>query len=124
MTNDPRPNAELKISIFELIYLFHALVVGSECERTKPFPDSYLRDLKEFNASPKHTIIFEDSMSGVKAGVDDERMMHPRSSFQAFLDVVKTKRQLWSNHEMDAIHSLQLILRGTINGIKKKKSIN
>ncbi|KAI0512324.1 hypothetical protein KFK09_012963 [Dendrobium nobile] len=54
------------------------------------------------------------------AGVDDERMMHPRSSFKAFLDAVKMKSQSWSDHEMDAIHSLQLILRGTFNGIESK----
>ncbi|KAM7277856.1 hypothetical protein ACFE04_004990 [Oxalis oulophora] len=37
--------------------------------------------------------------------------MHPRSSFKAFLDVVKTRSLPWKDYEMDAIHSLQLILR-------------
>nr|AHZ64011.1 phytochrome [Entransia fimbriata] len=45
--------------------------------------------------------------------VDDGRKMHPRSSFQAFLEVVKTRSLPWEDAEMDAIHSLQLILRGS-----------
>ncbi|KAF3787387.1 Phytochrome type [Nymphaea thermarum] len=44
---------------------------------------------------------------------DDGRRMHPRSSFKAFLEVVKTRSLPWKDFEMDAIHSLQLILRGS-----------
>ncbi|TQE06472.1 hypothetical protein C1H46_007971 [Malus baccata] len=42
---------------------------------------------------------------------DDGCKMHPRSSFKAFLEVVKTRSLPWKDYEMDAIHSLQLILR-------------
>nr|UXN77255.1 phytochrome B [Selenicereus monacanthus] len=42
---------------------------------------------------------------------DDGQRMHPRSSFKAFLEVVKSRSSPWENAEMDAIHSLQLILR-------------
>ncbi|CAI9781711.1 unnamed protein product [Fraxinus pennsylvanica] len=42
---------------------------------------------------------------------DNGRKMHPRSSFKAFLEVVKTRSLPWKDYEMDAIHSLQLILR-------------
>ncbi|KAE9611890.1 hypothetical protein Lal_00048950 [Lupinus albus] len=45
--------------------------------------------------------------------MDNGRKMHPRSSFKAFLDVVKTRSLPWKDYEMDAIHSLQLILRNT-----------
>ncbi|XP_068658918.1 phytochrome A-like [Aristolochia californica] len=44
---------------------------------------------------------------------DDGRRMHPRSSFKAFLEVVKNRSLPWKDYEMDAIHSLQLILRGS-----------
>ncbi|GFP95037.1 phytochrome a1 [Phtheirospermum japonicum] len=46
---------------------------------------------------------------------DDGRKMHPRSSFKAFLEVVKTRSLPWKDFEMDAIHSLQLILRNASN---------
>lgn len=42
---------------------------------------------------------------------DDVRKMNPRSSFKAFLEVVKSRSLPWKDYEMDAIHSLQLILR-------------
>ncbi|KAM3294438.1 hypothetical protein ACQJBY_037368 [Aegilops geniculata] len=51
--------------------------------------------------------------------VDDSRRMHPRLSFKAFLEVVKMKSLAWTDSEMDAIHSLQLILRGAVDGVVK-----
>ena len=37
--------------------------------------------------------------------------MHPRLSFKAFLEIVKRRSWPWEDVEMDAILSLQLILR-------------
>lgn len=45
---------------------------------------------------------------------DEGWKMHPRSSFKAFLEVVKRRSLPWEDIEMDAIHSLQLILRGSL----------
>ncbi|XP_043689001.1 phytochrome C isoform X2 [Telopea speciosissima] len=45
---------------------------------------------------------------------DDGRKMNPRSSFNAFLEVVKMRSLPWEDIEMDAIHSLQLIMRGSL----------
>ncbi|MCL7051656.1 hypothetical protein MKW94_011629 [Papaver nudicaule] len=43
---------------------------------------------------------------------DNDGEMHPRSSFKAFLEEVKHKSLPWELWEMNAIHSLQLIMRG------------
>ncbi|KAG6415577.1 hypothetical protein SASPL_122990 [Salvia splendens] len=53
---------------------------------------------------------------------DDGRKMHPRSSFKAFLDVVKTRSLPWKDYEMDAIHSLQLILRNSFKDAENTSS--
>lgn len=45
---------------------------------------------------------------------DEVRRMHPRSSFKSFLEIVKLRSLPWDDVEMDAIHSLQLILRGAL----------
>ena len=37
--------------------------------------------------------------------------MHPRSSFKAFLEVAKSRSLSWEVQEINAIHSLQLIMR-------------
>lgn len=58
---------------------------------------------------------------------DDGKKMHPRSSFNAFLEVVKMRSLPWEDVEMDAIHSLQLILRGSCketDGSGRNISIN
>ena len=55
---------------------------------------------------------------------DDGRKMMPRSSFNAFLEVVKRRSVPWEDIEMDAIHSLQLILRGSFDiGDSDSKSL-
>ncbi|WVZ57704.1 hypothetical protein U9M48_008057 [Paspalum notatum var. saurae] len=69
VTNAPRANAELMLSLLGLADFFPVLVIGSECDRAKPFPDPYLRALHLIGASPDHTFIFEDSASGIRAGV-------------------------------------------------------
>ncbi|XP_002464901.2 haloacid dehalogenase-like hydrolase domain-containing protein Sgpp isoform X2 [Sorghum bicolor] len=69
VTNAPRANAELMLSLLGLTDFFPVLVIGSECDRAKPFPDTYLKALQLIDASPEHTFIFEDSASGVRAGV-------------------------------------------------------
>lgn len=53
---------------------------------------------------------------------DDRRKMHPRSSFSAFLEVVKWRSLPWEDMEMDAIHSLQLILRGLLKDSARNDS--
>lgn len=42
---------------------------------------------------------------------DDDGRMHPRSSFKAFLEVAKSRSVPWDMSEINAIHSLQLIMR-------------
>ncbi|XP_066344579.1 haloacid dehalogenase-like hydrolase domain-containing protein Sgpp isoform X2 [Miscanthus floridulus] len=69
VTNAPRANAELMLSLLGLTDFFPVLVIGPECDRAKPFPDPYLKALQLIDASPEHTFIFEDSASGVRAGV-------------------------------------------------------
>uniref|UniRef100_A0A5B6Z6C3 Putative Phosphorylated carbohydrates phosphatase n=1 Tax=Davidia involucrata TaxID=16924 RepID=A0A5B6Z6C3_DAVIN len=69
VTNAPRENAELMISILGLSDFFDSVVLGSDCERAKPFPDPYLKALEVLKVSKDHTFIFEDSVSGIKAGV-------------------------------------------------------
>uniref|UniRef100_A0A2P2PNK8 Haloacid dehalogenase-like hydrolase domain-containing protein Sgpp n=1 Tax=Rhizophora mucronata TaxID=61149 RepID=A0A2P2PNK8_RHIMU len=57
------------ISILGLSDFFDALIVGDECEHAKPHPAPYLKALEVLKVSKDHTFIFEDSVSGIKAGV-------------------------------------------------------
>lgn len=59
VTNAPKPNAELMISLLGLSDFFEAVILGSDCERAKPFPDPYLKALEVLQVSKDHTVIFE-----------------------------------------------------------------
>ncbi|KAF9589727.1 hypothetical protein IFM89_028636 [Coptis chinensis] len=52
-----------------------------------------------------------------KKDKDDGKRMHPRSSFQAFLEVVKNKSVPWKSWEMNTIRLLQLTLQGSFQDI-------
>lgn len=59
VTNAPRENAELMISLLGLSDFFQAVIIGSDCERAKPFPDPYLKALEVLKVSKEHTCVFE-----------------------------------------------------------------
>ncbi|KAK8608105.1 hypothetical protein V6N13_023538 [Hibiscus sabdariffa] len=53
---------------------------------------------------------------------DDSGRMHPRSSFNAFLEVVKSRSLPWEIPEINAIHSLQLIMRDSFQDMEESGS--
>ena len=75
VTNAPRGAAEacissLKETIPAAAAMMHdTIVVGAECKRAKPNPDPYLEGMRLLGVTPERCIVFEDSGSGVRAGV-------------------------------------------------------
>lgn len=59
VTNAPKSNAELLISMLGLTDFFEIVILANECERAKPFPDPYLKALNALEVSPNHTFVFE-----------------------------------------------------------------
>lgn len=59
VTNAPRPNAELMISKLGLSHFFDAVILGSDCDHAKPYPDPYLKALEILNVTKDHTFVFE-----------------------------------------------------------------
>ncbi|KAK8664610.1 hypothetical protein V6N13_084390 [Hibiscus sabdariffa] len=53
---------------------------------------------------------------------DDGGRMHPRSSFNAFLEVVKSRSFPWEIPEINAIHSLLLIMRDSFQDLEESGS--
>ncbi|XP_074330683.1 haloacid dehalogenase-like hydrolase domain-containing protein Sgpp isoform X1 [Apium graveolens] len=72
VTNAPRLNADMMVSLLGLSDFFEFVIIGSDCERAKPFPDPYLKALELLKVSKDHTFICEDSVSGITAGVAAE----------------------------------------------------
>ena len=49
---------------------FECLVTADRVERGKPDPECYLLAAKEMGINPEKMVVFEDSVSGVKAALD------------------------------------------------------
>ncbi|KAG2438041.1 hypothetical protein HXX76_005655 [Chlamydomonas incerta] len=69
VTNAPRANAEMMLAALGLDSYFEHLVLGEECARAKPHPDPYLTAMELLGLTPEESLVFEDSPSGVRAGV-------------------------------------------------------
>jgi HAD superfamily hydrolase (TIGR01509 family) len=65
VTNCNRNVAETILNYFSFNKYIDILIIGNECERSKPFPDPYLEACRYFNISNEKVIIFEDSKSGL-----------------------------------------------------------
>jgi len=67
VTNAPRANAEKVLSALGIAQRLPILVIGGELARSKPDPLPYLTALKVTGALARHSVAFEDSLSGVRA---------------------------------------------------------
>jgi HAD superfamily hydrolase (TIGR01509 family) len=67
VTNAPRLNAELLLSDLGIADRFKAVVIGDELAHGKPHPMPYLEGLRAVDATPKASVAFEDSRSGVQS---------------------------------------------------------
>lgn len=59
VTNAPKENAEVLISLLGLKEFFHVVIQGTDCEHPKPHPDPYLKALEILQVSKDHTFICE-----------------------------------------------------------------
>lgn len=68
VTNAPRANAELLLAGLGLSERFDHLVIADELARPKPDPLPYITALKLVGVGAAQAVVFEDSLSGVRAG--------------------------------------------------------
>lgn len=84
VTNAPKQTVEMMFEVFGLCPpnglvspagvvgpkgRLDTVVLGDECAHSKPEPDAYILAMERLGVSPEECIVFEDSSSGVKAGV-------------------------------------------------------
>jgi HAD superfamily hydrolase (TIGR01509 family) len=68
VTNCNRAVAEKIVEYIKINSLIDVIIIGGECNNTKPHPEPYLNAIKFFNSSNERTIIFEDSKTGIQSG--------------------------------------------------------
>eukprot|EP00903_Cladosiphon_okamuranus_P011003 g10392.t1 len=70
VTNAPRLDAVHTLEVLNLSHRFsETMVIGYECERSKPYPDPYLEGLSRLGLSADECVAFEDSVNGVSSAV-------------------------------------------------------
>jgi len=58
-----------KLKILGIAHYFSVIVSGDEVKEHKPHPEPYLYAMQKLNLSPHECVIFEDSLTGVQAGL-------------------------------------------------------
>lgn len=64
-----RESINIKLDVLGIRRYFSVIVTGSDVKEHKPHPDTYLFALKELRLTPKDCVIFEDSLTGIEAGL-------------------------------------------------------
>lgn len=68
-TSAPKENADYILSRLSIEHCFDAILDSSHVSKGKPEPEVYLKASKALDRAPGQCIVFEDSVSGVKAGL-------------------------------------------------------
>jgi beta-phosphoglucomutase len=68
-TNAEPANVNFVLEEAGLRQYFRAVVDGHQVENPKPHPDIYLKAAQELGIEPAHCVVFEDSYTGVEAGL-------------------------------------------------------
>lgn len=68
-TSAPRENADYILSRLSIRSYFNTVLDSSDVSVGKPDPEVYVKAAKALDKLPRETIVFEDSIAGVKAGI-------------------------------------------------------
>jgi HAD superfamily hydrolase (TIGR01509 family) len=68
VSSGQRKGVELKLNILCIKHYFSVIVTGNDVEAHKPHPAPYLFVLKKLRLPAEDCVIFEDSLTGVRAG--------------------------------------------------------
>lgn len=69
-SNAEPQNIDFVLDHYQLRRYFQVAVNGLEVSRPKPFPDVYLEAARRLGADAQNCIVFEDSPTGLRAGLD------------------------------------------------------
>jgi len=68
-TSAPYPNLEMIIDGLNIRHFFDSILTSEDVQRHKPDPEVYIKSALNLGLKPEHCVVFEDSYSGVSAGL-------------------------------------------------------
>ena len=69
VTASPRHNVDWLCELIGLDAIFKHIISGDETAQNKPHPEPYLAMMKKLNVLPINSVIIEDSLPGLQAGL-------------------------------------------------------
>ena len=69
VTTASKKNTEEILRYFKKRDLFEFIISAEDVKNKKPDPEGFVKAMNYFNITPKDTIIFEDSNSGIEAAI-------------------------------------------------------
>ena len=69
VTASPRHNIDWLCTLIGLDDIFKHIISGDETTQNKPHPEPYLAMMKKLEVLPKNSVIIEDSLHGLQAGL-------------------------------------------------------
>ena len=69
VTASPRHNIDWLCDLIGLDDIFKHIISGDETTQNKPHPEPYLAMMKKLNVLPTNSVIIEDSLHGLQAGL-------------------------------------------------------
>ncbi|TDS17358.1 HAD family hydrolase [Sphingobacterium paludis] len=69
-TSAPRANLELILEVLQIEDKMDSLLASENVSLHKPHPEVYLKSAQNIGVDPAHCVVFEDSFSGVTAGLN------------------------------------------------------
>lgn len=68
-TSGPPENVDLVLDSLDIRDCFDTIVTGNEVKKGKPDPEAFLTAAASLGLSPETCVVFEDSLSGVRAAI-------------------------------------------------------
>ena len=83
--------------------IFEHIVYGGMTDKGKPDPDPYLLGMKQFNVSAQNTMVIEDSVHGIQAGLHAKAKVIALTGSVDIEDMPKAHKIINSLDEIDSI---------------------
>ncbi len=107
-TSAPRANMDLILDTLDIRNFFQSTLGSENVELHKPHPEVYLKSANNLNMDPQNCFVFEDSFSGVTAGLNANMNVigvlssHKKEDLPVCLDYIDN----YKNMNVDKLKSL------------------
>ena len=68
-SSTPRENIEAVMEVIDMVGVFDKIVAAGDVSRGKPHPEVFFKAADLIGVSPDRCVVFEDSFSGIEAGI-------------------------------------------------------